>query len=350
MPARIQTMKKHLLLIYIIALTILFACKPEKPITKQFSLSSNTLIVGCEGNYTWGNASASIYFKTQDSIWNDAYYTINREKLGDVLQSMNFLNGKIFMVMNNSNRIIISDAKSFVKEHEIASLQSPRYIIDAMNGTYYVSDLYANAISIINQNSYEKVGSIPCIGWTEEMICVANKVYVCNRKSRFLYVVNTGNHSVEDSLDIGYGASAIIKDLHGKLWLTTTGNSSMGIAASLLCLNITDAHPIIERQFNFVSGASPRCLKVNSEGDQLYYVNTDVFNMSIEAISMPSTPFISASTTNIYGVEIDPSNGDVYVSDAKDYVQSGTVYRYNKAGQLQSQFDAGIIPSCFLFF
>ena len=129
-------MKKHLLLIYIIALTILFACKPEKPITKQFLLSSNTLIVGCEGNYTWGNASASLYFKTQDSIWNDAYYTINREKLGDVLQSMNFLNGKIFMVMNNSNRIIISDAKSFVKEHEIASLQSPRYIIDAMKSRY----------------------------------------------------------------------------------------------------------------------------------------------------------------------------------------------------------------------
>ena len=176
-------MKKHLLIISLIILTITYACKPEKPVVKGLTLDSNTVLVGSEGNFTWGNASASIYFKDNDSIWNDAYFQINNEKLGDVFQSTTLLNDKVFVVMNNSNRVIICNSKTFKKEAEIDGLQSPRYIVDAMNGSYYVSDLYANAISVINQSSLLKTGTIPCVGWTEDMIYIDSKVLVCNMKS-----------------------------------------------------------------------------------------------------------------------------------------------------------------------
>lgn len=342
-------MKKHIFFISFIIFVIAMACKPDKPISKSLTLSSNNILIGCEGNFTWGNASASIYFEDKDSVWNDAFFQINNEKLGDVLQSASILNDKVFMVMNNSNRVIVSNSKTLKKEDEISGLQSPRYIIDALNGKYYVSDLYANAISIIDQSTLEKTGSIPCIGWTEEMLCVNDKVYVCNMKSKYLYVVNTSTNSIIDSLDIGYGSGAIVVDKYQKIWITTTGNSTMSILGSLLCINISTSHPSIEKQFNFSSG-SPKNLEINKDGDQLFFVNGDIYKMSTDAGSLVSESFIQADSRNIYSIGIDPLNNDIYIADAKDYVQSGVVYRYDQSGQLKSQFNAGIIPTCFLFF
>ena len=50
-----------------------------------------------------------------------------------------------------------------------------------------------------------------------------------------------------------------------------------------------------------------------------------------------------------YKIAVNPENGDIYVSDAKTYVQNGTVYRYSSDGVLLSSFDAGICPGFMLF-
>ena len=72
--------------------------------------------------------------------------------------------------------------------------------------------------------------------------------------------------------------------------------------------------------------------------------------MSITDNSIPSSPIISAGGANLYSMAVNPSNDDIYVADAKDYVQQGKVSVYNKSGALQHQFMTGIIPSSFLFF
>ena len=45
----------------------------------------------------------------------------------------------------------------------------------------------------------------------------------------------------------------------------------------------------------------------------------------------------------------DASNGEIYVSDAIDYLQRGSIYRYSASGNLIDQFKAGIIPGGFCF-
>ena len=46
---------------------------------------------------------------------------------------------------------------------------------------------------------------------------------------------------------------------------------------------------------------------------------------------------------------VDPKTGDIYVTDAKNYVMNGMVYRYSNDGVLLNSFEAGIIPSAMLF-
>ena len=58
---------------------------------------------------------------------------------------------------------------------------------------------------------------------------------------------------------------------------------------------------------------------------------------------------IPAGDRLLYKIAVDPENGDIYVSDAKNYMVDGTVYRYTSDGLLLSSFSAGICPSFMLF-
>lgn len=52
-----------------------------------------------------------------------------------------------------------------------------------------------------------------------------------------------------------------------------------------------------------------------------------------------------------YGVRVNPINGDIYVTDAIDYVTPGTLLCYDKYGMLRWKVDTGDIPAhiCFLY-
>jgi len=58
---------------------------------------------------------------------------------------------------------------------------------------------------------------------------------------------------------------------------------------------------------------------------------------------------ISQGSRNLYGLGVDPTTGNIYVSDAIDYVQKGKVYRYHPDGSLIDSFTAGVIPGGFYF-
>jgi hypothetical protein len=94
---------------------------------------------------------------------------------------------------------------------------------------------------------------------------------------------------------------------------------------------------------------SPGNLCINNSQDELYFLNNHVYNMNINATSLPSTPIINNSSNTFYGLGIEPYSNDIYVADAIDYVQSGVVFHYSNSGNLIHQFNVGIIPSNFLF-
>jgi hypothetical protein len=50
-----------------------------------------------------------------------------------------------------------------------------------------------------------------------------------------------------------------------------------------------------------------------------------------------------------YSIKVDPTNDEVYISNAKNYVMNGDVERYSASGEFISKFEAGIIPSYMLF-
>jgi hypothetical protein len=89
---------------------------------------------------------------------------------------------------------------------------------------------------------------------------------------------------------------------------------------------------------------------MNQNGDTIYYMCSGIYKMPVNASSLPSSPFIVQAGKLFHGIGIDPVSGIIYVADAVDYIQKGTVYRYRPDGSLIDSFIVGIIPSDFCFY
>src|SRR5690242_11907649 len=62
-----------------------------------------------EGNYGKANGDVSFINKESKAVEKTVFQTINGRTPGDVIQSMNFHNGKAYLIANNSSRIEIAN-------------------------------------------------------------------------------------------------------------------------------------------------------------------------------------------------------------------------------------------------
>lgn len=334
-------------IILLASLVLLASCrkdKPERP-TEQPTVvgTQGGVYITNEGNFGFGNAKVSFYDIASGNVVEDLYAPANGVALGDVCQSIRLFNNKAYVVVNNSNKVEVVDPSTFVVTATITGFNSPRYFLPVSNSKAYVTDLYANSIAVVDLNSNTITGSIPCRGWTEELVLAYGKAFVTNKSRNKVYVIDTATDQLSDSIVVGPGGNSIVSDANGKLWVLCSGGTPT-------LFRIDPATHQVEQSFPFPSGSdSPWRLSINSSNNMLYYLNDDVFRMSISASDLPTSPFIAVDGRNFYGIGIEPNSGVVYVADAIDHVQRGKVYRYASDGTLINSFQAGIGPGGFCF-
>ncbi len=69
--------------------------------------------------------------------------------------------------------------------------------------------------------------------------------------------------------------------------------------------------------------------------------------METTAERLPHAPLIPDRGTLFYALTVDPRTSELYVADAIDYQQPGTLYRYSPEGELLDSFTTGITPGAF---
>jgi DNA-binding beta-propeller fold protein YncE len=84
-----------------------------------------------------------------------------------------------------------------------------------------------------------------------------------------------------------------------------------------------------------------------------YYGSQYVRKLSTTDFKQESANFVTDGTsiTMPYGINVDPANGDVYITDAKDYVTSGEVFCFDKNGKKKFSFSTtpAVNPSTIVF-
>ena len=331
------------------AIIFLISCKKDKvsDTITPFKADHGGVYISNEGNFQSGNASLTYFNPLNETVYDDPFKQTNHQSLGDICQSMNIINGKLYIVVNNSGKIEVCDPYTLVKESTITGLTSPRYILSVNNSKAYVSDAYANHLSVINLNNNSISGTIALNGWTEQMLLKNNRIYVTNTFSNYLYLIDPVNDILDDSILISKGSNSILEDLNGKIWVLCGGDYLQTYNATLY--RIDPATNQVEDKFTFASGDFPSRLCINGSGDSLYFLNKGINKMSVIDHALPVSPFIVSSGNNFYGLGINRTKNEIYVSDAIDYIQKGKVFRYRANGLAIDNFLVGIIPGDFLF-
>lgn len=219
-------MKSYIYLSFLL-LAYFFACKQPKVQPESPTIKNPNVIVLNEGGFTYNNSDISIINTDSNTTSNNVFYNKNKKKLGDVLQSVTLINQQYFWVLNNSNKIVITDS-AFNETNTLTGLISPRYIYNTQKNKIYVSDLYANKIAIVILNPLHIHSYIKCAGWTENFTMDPfdkNYVWVSNKQKSKIYKIDCDNDLITDSISTNTSPNEVICDKNKNLWVSCDGNS-----------------------------------------------------------------------------------------------------------------------------
>ncbi len=348
---------------YIILLfcTLLFlSCSKDKEFGEVNTENTNYIygkgvFIVNEGNYTNGNGSVSFYNFYTNKIYNGIFDAANKRPLGDVPVSMEIINGMIYLVVNNSGKIEVVNPDDFKSVKTISGFSSPRFILPVNNTKAYVSDLRSNYISVLDLQTNTIIKQIYCGKSTDRMLKYNNKVFVCNWSE---YYVKAPNNTVQiidsdldkliDSVKVGKEPNSLVLDKQNRLWVLSSGGYNNEEIPELNCINTNSLQ--IEKKILFaIKYLSPVNLCINQSKDSLWYINNNIYSITINDNQLPATPLIYKKNRLFYSLEVNAPNSELYISDAIDYNQNGYIYRFTPQGSVIDSLRAGIIPGYFCF-
>ncbi len=299
-----------------------------------------------EGSFLNNNASIS-YIGSADEISNDIYLQSNGFELGDVLQSFTVINEQGYAVLNNSQRVEVMDMKTMRYQASISGLDYPRYLLNVGNGTAYITNgSISGDVKVINLNDRSIVTSIAVGNGPEKMIILGNYVYVCNSGGwdldSTISVIDISTNLVSSVITVGDRPMDITSDHNGNIWVICSGNESWmtGGETAPSCYKISGVtNQVVDSVVFALGGIKPKNVAISPAGTTLYLDIDGVSTIDVDANPNNTINFTSA---NVGSLDVNPTNGDLWISSVSDFTTPSTVKQYSSSGVLKNTFLAGI--------
>jgi len=321
---------------------ITLACSPDE-IGPQGQLEEPSLFQGPrvfiinEGNFGRGNASISAYHPQEQEVQQNIYQSANALPLGDVAQDMKAFNKQYFISLNASSKIVVVDSSSWEAKGEISGVATPRYLAFAASKGF-ATDLFQKKLWVFDPITQEVINFIPLPSAGKNLEVIGASLYVACGQN--LVKLDPWSEEIESSISMS-GRIASLSTLQGRLFALCHSNPAM----------IYEVYPDKEPEvvFQFQAEASPAFLCA-SESKGTLLINSDEDILKIDpSNNFSGSVLFSYSGQNIYGMNVDPKSGDIYLADALDYNQASRILRYAATGELLDSFDAGVISNGFFF-
>ena len=344
-------MKQINLFLALSLIIIISSCKKHKTTEPEGEFSSGVFIVN-EGNFGQGNASISFADKNFSKVTNDVFKTVNNLALGDQAQSIGFNNGKAYIVVTGSSKIEVVEDNTMKRLTTISTgLSNPRYFEPTGEHTALVTcwgdptDNTDDYLAIVNTDSDVVSGQISVSFGPEKMVKNDDYLFIAHKgawdSNNKVSVYDLILKQIVDTITVGdWPNSMVVKN--GFLWVLCSGKpdwTGNETAGQLYKIDLNNNFNI-ESTFNFASTEHPDFLSISGD-DLYYYLDGKVYKMNTSDTTLPSSEFMTYN--GAYNMEI--YDGKLYITDALDYQQEGTVSVYDLSdGHLINQKTVGIIP------
>jgi YVTN family beta-propeller protein len=344
-------MKIKLLLLAAIFLALFIGCrKDDNPVTVIPESTKGVYVVN-EGIFNQGNAELTLFIPDSNITYNNVFSSVNGKKLGDVAQNMYIKDGVGYIVVNNSNKIVLIDTKTNKLIDTISTnLNSPRAIVFS-NNKMYVSNLYGSSISVFSGTNYKTfVKNITVKANPDEMLLVNSKIYVVHptfsTPSTSLTIIDPSADVVSKIINVGYNPT-MLKAYGSSVAVLCTGeygdwsNPNDDIYAKMYLVN--NSTDLVSDSITV--GGHPMDFAVETD---YAYVTGDAAVMKIDLKNkkIDNANFIPGY---YYSIAYEPINNLLYIGDAKNFASNGEVLIYNLTGTQKTKFTAGFLPGSFCF-
>ena len=296
------------------------------------------------------------------------------KELGDVGNDIGIYGSKLYVVVNCSHKVEVLDSRTGTRLGQV-DIPNCRYV-RFYRGKAYVSsyvgpvlidpDAPKGAVYEVDTTSLKVTGKVSVGYQPEEMEIVDDYMYVANSGGyrapdydNTVSVVQMVDFKQVQQIPVGINLHRLKKDRYNKLWVTSRGDyqsrpSRMYVLDKRRGYNqmiVTDTLPF---------GVSNMAIR----GDSLYFYSTEWNNytqsntitygiVDVRTKRLVSDNFITDGTdkeiTIPYGIAVHPETGDILVTDAKNYVSSGTLYCFDRQGRKKWSVRTGDIPAHITF-
>lgn len=349
-------------LILIIIAILLVACNDMKDVTREpewdDSITSVDMLVLNEGLFNLNNSTLAKIDMHDNSIDYDFFGSVNRRGLGDTGNDMKQYGGKVYIVVNVSSQLEIIDPNTglslkqipFFNESGVA--RQPRFLAFD-KGKAYVSN-FDGWVARIDTVSLEVDGWVKCGRNPDNLTIANNKLYVSNsggldnpNYDTTVSVVDLDSFQEIKRIEVGKNPGAIVADSEGDVYVVIRGD----VADSQYVMKKIDSE--IDEVITVFDDLNP--LELEIFNDRIYMYSYDystkecwlkVFDCLSERVVNHN--FISDGTEiqTPFGITVDPNNGDVYITEAYNYVNWGDVLCFDRYGKLKFRInEIGLNPT-----
>jgi DNA-binding beta-propeller fold protein YncE len=311
-------------------------------------------------NYITGIYTLNLYNQDNPSIVKG---------LGDVGNDIGVYGSKVYIVVNNSNKVEVIDKTTGVHVGQVN-------IINCRNVAFSGNKAYVSAylgqvgnpadtngiVAEIDTASLTITRKVVVGRQPEQIAIVGQKLYVANsggysppNYERTVSVIDLASFTQIKLIDVAINLDRCIADKYGKLYVTSRGDYYT-LGSDLYVID-TKTDSVIK---NFNLPASN--LWIDDNTAYIYATdfsyNTGNWTVSysmvdVSADTLLNRSFITDGTdksiTIPYGIAVNPVTKEVLVTDAKNYVNPGTLYSFDPGGKKEWSTTTGDIPGHFAF-
>ena len=365
-------MFKKLLFFSVVSLAFIACDDDNSPLNPDANLPGSgtalpeRLYVLCAGLMGTYQATIDCYDFSTSSYLRNAYVEANPHvvlELGDVGNDLQRYGGSLWAVINGSHKVEVMDASTLIRRGQV---DIPNCRCVAFDGGYAYVTSYAGPVNDADGSQRGYVAKVDTatltvvdtlhVGRQPEGLAVADgKLYVANSGGycmpayeNTLSVIDLADFKCRSTIPVAVNMQHIVVDTRGMLWVSATGNYA-DVAPSLCRVD-----PRSGQSTTFPIPVGSMTL----QGDSLYIVSNEwdfTLNhgvpasaiVNVERGEIVSRQLVDAdilAQTVPYGIAVHPRTHEIFISDAGDYVSPGTLYCFQRDGQLAWKVRTGQIP------
>lgn len=304
------------------------------------------------------------------------------KELGDVGNDIQVYGNRLYAVINCSHKVEVMDLRTCRRIGQI-DIPNCRYIRFHQDKAYISS--YVGPVSIDPNAQLGAIFEVDTatlritrqvtVGYQpEEFEIIGNYLYVANSGGyrapdydSTLSVVDLTDFRQVKKIPVCVNPHRVRKDQYDRLWITSRGDHKE-VQPQLVCLQ-----PLHPTPYTLHHISPSEMVIIN---DSMYFYGSHwndetmsnqttygVFNIQNslplagafrEGAGVGSSLITDGTEKNIkipYGIQVNPYNGDIYITDAKNYVSSGQLHCYSREGKRKWSVRTGDIPAhmCFVY-